>query len=128
MTSKATLEDMHSVLEPITDRHFTQADREALGKRPYDQAEIGRQWQLLIQEAETLMAKGDPTSPAAQELGRRWKALYQQFTGGDAALESKVQAVWNDAFADPKAAARLPVSKEMFAFIKAALKSAEKTN
>jgi hypothetical protein len=57
-------------------------------------------------------------------LARRWKALYQQFTGGDAALESKVQAVWNDAFADPKAAAKLPASKEMFAFIHEALKNA----
>jgi hypothetical protein len=58
MTSKATLEDMHSVLEPITARHYTPAEHEALAKRPYDQAEIGRQWQQL-------MDKGDPTSSAA---------------------------------------------------------------
>jgi len=127
MTSKATLEDMRSVLEPITERHYTQADRDALAKRPYSQAEIGRQWMELIEEAKTLMAQGDhPTSPAAQELGQRWKALYQEFTGGDPALQSKVQAVWNDAFADPKAAASLPVTQEMFAFIQEAQKSAER--
>jgi len=126
LTGKPTLEDMRATLEPLTARHYTQADRDALSKRPYSQTEIGRQWQLLIQDAEQLMAQGDPTSPAAQDLGRRWKALYQQFTGGDAALERKVQAVWNDAFADPKAAANLPVSKEMFAFIHESLKSAER--
>ena len=71
------------------------------------------------------MAAGDPASPAAQDLGRRWKALYELFTGGDKAIQSKVDAVWRDAFADPAAAARLPVSQEMFAFIDAALKAAD---
>jgi len=125
MTGKATLEDMRDVLEPITHRHYTPADRAALAARPYDQAEIGRQWMALIEEARVLMAAGDPASPAAQDLGRRWKALYEQFTGGDKAIESKVSAVWRDAFADPASAARLPVSQEMFAFIGAALKAAE---
>ena len=125
MTGKATLEDMRDVLEPITRRHYTEADREALAARPYEQGEIGRQWMALIEEARVLMAAGDPASPAAQDLGRRWKALYEQFTGGDKAIESKVSAVWRDAFADPASAARLPVSQEMFAFIGAALKAAE---
>jgi len=120
MTGKATLEDMRDVLEPITQRHYTAADRAALAARPYDQAEIGRQWMVLIEEAKVLMAAGDPASPAAQDLGRRWKALFEQFTGGDKAIESKVNAVWRDAFADPVAAARLPVSAEMFAFMDAA--------
>ena len=125
MTGKATLEDMRDVLEPITQRHYTAADRAALAARPYDQAEIGRQWMVLIEEAKVLMAAGDPASPAAQDLGRRWKALFEQFTGGDKAIESKVNAVWRDAFADPVAAARLPVSAEMFAFMDAALKAAD---
>ena len=124
MTGKATLEDMRDVLEPITQRHYTAADRAALAARPYDQAEIGRQWMVLIEEAKVLMAAGDPASPAAQDLGRRWKALFEQFTGGDKAIESKVNAVWRDAFADPVAAARLPVSEEMFTFIGAAWKAA----
>ena len=125
MTGKATLEDMRDVLEPITHRHYTPEDRAKLAARPTSQAEIGRQWMALIEEARVLMAAGDPASPAAQDLGRRWKALYEQFTGGDKALESKVNAVWRDAFADPASAARLPVSQEMFAFIGAALKAAE---
>jgi len=125
MTGKATLEDLRDVLEPITRRHYSQADRDKLAARPYDQAEIGRQWMALIEEARVLMAGGNPASPAAQDLGRRWKALYEQFTGGDAAVEKKVSAVWRDAFADPAAAARLPVSQEMFDFINQALKAAE---
>jgi hypothetical protein len=125
MTGKATLEDMRDVLEPITQRHYTAEDRAKLAARPYSQAEIGRQWMALIEEAKVLMAAGDPASPAAQDLGRRWKALFEQFTGGDKAIESKVNAVWRDAFADPAAAARLPVSQEMFAFMDAALKAAE---
>lgn len=126
MTGKATLEDLRDVLEPITHRHYTPADRAALAAKPYDQAEIGRQWMALIAEAKALMAAGDPASPAAQDLGRRWKSLYEQFTGGDKNIESKVNAVWRDAFADPASAARLPVSQEMFAFIGAALKAADK--
>jgi len=125
MTGKATLEDMRDVLEPITHRHYTPEDRAKLAARPTSQAEIGRQWMALIEEARVLMAAGDPASPAAQDLGRRWKALYEQFTGGDKALESKVNAVWRDAFADPASAARLPVSQEMFAFIDAAQKAAD---
>jgi DNA-binding transcriptional MerR regulator len=125
MTGKATLEDLAEVLEPITQRHYSAADRAKLAARPYDQAEIGRQWLALIEEAKVLMAAGDPASPAAQDLGRRWKALYEQFTGGDKEVESKVSAVWRDALADPASAARLPVTQEMFAFINAALKSAQ---
>ena len=41
MTGKATLEDMRDVLEPITQRHYTAADRAALAARPQTQAESG---------------------------------------------------------------------------------------
>ncbi len=72
------------------------------------------------------MAKGDPTSPAALDLARRWKAQVEQFTRGDPGVAARVQAVWQDAMADPKAAPALPLNPEIFAFIgKAQAKLAE---
>jgi len=62
-------------------------------------------------------AKGDPASPAALDLARRWKAQLELFTKGDPGVTQKVQRVWNDAMADPKAAPQLPLNPEIFAFV-----------
>jgi len=42
------------------------------------------------------MAKGDPGSPQAQDLARRWKAQVARFTQGDAALAGKIKAMWSE--------------------------------
>jgi hypothetical protein len=79
----------------------------------------------LMVEAKALMAKGDPASPAAKDLARRWMAQVSVFTHGDAALAGKVKALWNDAMADPKSAPKLPLNPEIFAFIDKAWKAAQ---
>jgi hypothetical protein len=67
------------------------------------------------------MAKGDPTSPAALDLARRWKAQVEKFTQRNPQADAKARAVWNDAMSDPQAAPKLPLNREIFAFMGAAV-------
>ena len=125
MTTRAQQEEMKTIFDPIVEKHFSADERETLGQRAFDQQEAARGWEALIAEAKALMAKGDPASPEAMDLARRWMALVGQFTGGDPKLAAKVKAVWNDAMADPSAAPKLPLNPEIFAFVGEAWKRAQ---
>jgi hypothetical protein len=67
----------------------------------------------LIAEALALMKAGDPTSPAAQELARRWSALAEQFKTDDPASTARSKAIWNDAMKDPVTAGKLALNREI---------------
>lgn len=125
MTNKATPEEMKAIFDRIAEKHFSLEERKVLGQRAWDQQEISRAWDGLIAEAKALMARGDPGSPEAMDLARRWMALVGQFTGGDPKLAAKVKSVWNDAMADPAAAPKLPLNPEIFAFVGEAWKKAQ---
>ena len=127
MTTREQHEVMKTIFDPLVEKHFTEAERAELGARTYDQAEASRAWDGLMAEAKALMAKGDPASPEAKDLARRWMAQVSLFTGGDAALAGKVKALWNEAMANPKAAPKLPLNPEIFAFIDKAWKVAQGT-
>ncbi len=117
MTAKPTDEDMRTLFEPHIARHFTQEDRTKLAEKAYDQQAATKAWDCLVAEARALMAKGDPDSPEALDLARRWKAMVEQFTGGDPAVLGKLQNVWSDALSDPNTAPKLPVDKELMGFV-----------
>ena len=123
MTTKVTQEELGTVLKPMMEKHFSVKERAELHTRRNDHPEAAATWLALFAEAERLMAIGDPTSPEALDLGRRWKAMVDAFTGGDPTLESKVTGVWMDAFADPTAAFRLPATPAMFKFVWQAIRS-----
>ena len=125
MTTREQHEEMKAIFDPLVEKHFTEAERAELGVRAYDQAEASRAWDGLMAEAKVLMAKGDPASPEAKDLARRWMAQVSLFTHGDAALAGKVKALWNDAMADPQSAPKLPLNPEIFAFIDKAWKAAQ---
>jgi DNA-binding transcriptional MerR regulator len=113
-------QDMKALFDPLAEKHFTDAKREALASRNFgaeDQAEASAIWEDLIAECKVLMAKGDPTSPEAIDLARRWAAQLAKFTQGDPAMAQKASAVWKDAMANAEAAPRLPLTPEMFDFI-----------
>jgi DNA-binding transcriptional MerR regulator len=114
---KSGQKELGQLLEPHVRGHFSEAEMEATAGRDFDQEKIGAEWDGLIAEATALMAEGDPASPAALDLARRWKAQVEQFTRGDAGVAARVQAVWTDAMADPKAAPALPLNPEIFAFV-----------
>jgi DNA-binding transcriptional MerR regulator len=112
--------EMKALFDPLGEKHFTDAEREGLAARNFgvdDQAEATDTWAALTAECKALMAKGDPTSPEAMDLARRWGAQLAKFTQGDPALAQKAAAMWKDAMADPAAAPRLPLTPDMFAFI-----------
>lgn len=117
MTTKATPAEMKNIFDPLIEKYFSQADRDALSNREFDQEQITREWDALFADATALMAKGDATSPAALDLARRWKAQFEKFTMGNPQFAQKAGAVWKDAMADGKSAPRLPMPPEMFAFI-----------
>jgi DNA-binding transcriptional MerR regulator len=126
MPLKSGQKELGQLLEPHMRAHFSGAEMEETARRPFDQEKIGQDWDDLIAEAKALMVKGDPASPAALDLARRWRAQVEQFTRGDTGVTARVQAVWQDAMADPNAAPALPLNPEILAFIgKAQAKLAE---
>ena len=120
MTGKASDEEMKAIFDPLTEKHFTAAERAALQQRSFDQAEASKSWEALIAEARTLMAKGDPFSDAARDLARRWQDQVKLFTQGDPKMNQKVMGVWKEAMSDSRAAPKLPLNPELFAFVQKA--------
>lgn len=131
MSEPLSAEEWRSIFEPIWTKHFTPQEIEAARDRKFagaaalqvDEVQAQGLWDGLIAEAKALMTAGDPASPEAIDLARRWNALARQFTGGDPVMDAKTQAVWREAMADPDKAARLPITPEMFAFVSAAAKA-----
>lgn len=129
MTAKPTADELNALFDPISAKHFTPEEIAEIKQRKFDQSDVTRRWDALIAEAKGLMEKGDPASPAALDLARRWRALVEEFTGGDAAVTGKLRSVWNEAFADPAVAPKLPFGPELLAFVMQAqtkLKEAER--
>lgn len=123
MTNKPSKDEMKAIFDPIIEKHFTPEEIKERQSVSYDQNQVTAEWDALIVEAKALMAKGDPASPAALDLARRWKTQVEKFTQGMPQMDAKARAVWNDAMADPKAAPKLPMNPEIFAFMgKAAAK------
>lgn len=117
MTAKPSDEVMQALFAPISAKHFTSEELAAVKQRKFDQADVSARWEALIAEAKALMDKNDPGSPEALNLARRWKVLVEEFTGGDQAILGKLRSVWNDAFADPKLAPKLPMTPELMGFV-----------
>jgi DNA-binding transcriptional MerR regulator len=121
MANQASPEEMKAIFDPISEKYFSEAERAALSAKKFDQADVSRRWEQTIADAKRAMAKGDPASPEALDAARRWKGLVEEFTGGDPAVAGKVRAIWGEAMADPKAAPKLPLSPEVFAFMSQAM-------
>lgn len=118
---------LEEALRPAMERHFTPEDRERLTTdAPYfDQEQVSREWDALIAEAKRLHAAGDPGTPAAKDLGRRWFAQVARFTDGDPTVFSKLSAAWGEAMADPNTAPKLPMTPELMAFVGEAKRRAD---
>lgn len=126
MSIKPTDREMKEIFAPLSEKHFTPDQMAELGKKTFDQEQVSREWDTLIYEAKALMIKGNPASAEAQDLAQRWQAQIAKFTGGDPELFNRLGNVWKDAMADPKAAPKLPMNPEIFAFVGQALAAAKK--
>lgn len=117
--------DWREALAPLFAKHFTEAEREGI-MRPAP-ASAGRdaaaERDKLLAEAKALIGK-DPGAPEALQLAQRWRDQAAKFTGGDKAMLKKLQAVFDDALADPAISKTLPWREEI-AFIKAATERLE---
>ena len=70
--------------------------REAMSDRMREIAMEGtRKWQELFSDITTSL-DSDPASPQAQSLLDRWKALIDEFTGGNQAIKDGLGRAWSD--------------------------------
>jgi DNA-binding transcriptional MerR regulator len=127
MTEKMNDADWNRTMQPIIDRHFTADEQEALKARKFsfDQAEVTRTWDSLIAEGKAAQAKGDPSSPEAMDLARRWMAQVRLFTGDDPAVYAKSANVNMEALSDPAVAPKMPFDLSLMQFVGAAYKCAQ---
>ncbi|HEX4176922.1 MAG TPA: MerR family transcriptional regulator [Rhizomicrobium sp.] len=121
MTRIVGAKEMNQLLTPFADRHFSPEEREALKQKVGDRDQVKRTVEELVAEGEAVMQAGDPTSPAAQDLARRFAAMAEQFIGGDPAIKAKTQAAWNDAMQDPAVTGRMALNLKIFAFLDQAI-------
>jgi len=109
-------------MQPSIDQHLNAADKAAMAARAgdFDQAKVAAEWQALIAKAKALVG-ADPGSPEARDLALRWREQIRLSTGGDPAIEAKLNQVWKESFAKPDVAAALPFGPEVMAFVSQAM-------
>jgi DNA-binding transcriptional MerR regulator len=120
--TRPSYKDISQTLKPFRDQHFSPEEREALKAKvgqPMDREQLIKDLEGLTTEAQALMQTGDPTSPAAQDLARRWTDIARQITA--LGINTKAQAVWNDALNDPATAGKLALHREIFRFVEQAI-------
>jgi len=119
MASKLTRPTLfHPALVPHQHKYFRPEELEALASaEDFDEERDIAQWEALIADLKSLAMAGDPASPAARDLARRWLAQTEAFTKGDIQLATKLRNMAKDAFADPKTAAQMPYSKDDLIFL-----------
>ena len=111
-------DDLATLCDAIAARHLTPADRAALaanGHHGLDKPDDT--WGPLHAEACDLMKIGQPDTPAAMDLARRWMDKVFEATGGDAALTQKLKTVARETHAQPRYAAVSTGSNAMMDFI-----------
>ncbi len=121
MTGIVDAKEMNRLFTPFADRHFSLEEKETLKQTVIDRDQLKRTFDGLVAEGESLLLGGDPTSPAAQDLARRWAAMAEQCTPGDPVIAAKAQAVWNEAMEDPAVAGKMALNRKIFAFMNEAI-------
>ena len=104
----ATPEVLKKIIEVIemqndtswTEKYYSPEARAAIQERqatwtPELQAKGEQDWRDLFHDVEAALDQ-DPASEAAQELGRRWKALVGSFTGGNPEVANGLNRLYAD--------------------------------
>lgn len=111
----------------ILGQHFTAEERERLRQRAEqygaeNMQKYQQQWPALIAQVRAAMEAGTPADdPAVVELGRRWHALVNAFSGGDASLARKMKDAYHK---EPQAMAAQGMDPAMFAYVGEAMRAA----
>jgi MerR family transcriptional regulator, thiopeptide resistance regulator len=69
--------------------------RELVGEERMQQAP--KDWEILMAEVRAEREQGtNPTDPKVLDLARRWRALVNEFTGGDSAVAQSLGRLWKE--------------------------------
>ncbi len=68
---------------------------------PELQEKASQDWNDLHKDVEACLNE-DPAGPKVQALAARWRALVEQFTGGDPEIQKGLNAMWSDSANWPK--------------------------
>jgi DNA-binding transcriptional MerR regulator len=112
--TKPNVKEFSKMLTPFADRHISAEEKEAFGSG-LDREQVARDWEGMMAEWQTLVQTGDPTSPAAQDVARRWSAFIGQFSA-NTKIKSKEKAILKDAMNDPTTAEKLALYQEIGIF------------
>jgi len=107
-----------TALTPLWEKYFTKTELDEIARRnDLNEEEFISTWRGLLEEIKLLAEKGDPHSPEALDLGRRWLAHSERYIGGDEVFGNKLRAFSEEAMADPQAMASLPFTREIYNFL-----------
>lgn len=107
-------------MEEMAQRHYTQEQLRELRARPFsaeDQARVSAAWVKVFADIDALGPNADPGSEAALEIGRRARALINEFTQGDPAMMKAVTGMKREMMADPEIAKQGPGTPQSSAFL-----------
>ncbi len=102
LAERVSVDQLTRLMEIMTmfDKYYTPEQMEYLKKRGEELGEeeirqAETEWPQLIGRMQEEMAKGtDPASEGVQALAKRWQELVQEFTGGDAGIESSLRNMY----------------------------------
>ena len=123
LAAASTVDDLIATMEAFEmhEKYFTQEQLDAIASRN-DRAEEGqRAWAALMQEVAQAQADGaDPRGERVQALAARWRALVEEFTGGDPEILQALKRMYEQE--GPAAAGSAGFTPELAAYMNEALR------
>jgi DNA-binding transcriptional MerR regulator len=111
----------------IMGHHFTPKERAQMRDRAQHIGEAGMkqaqdEWSQLVNAVRAEMDAGTPADdPRVVDIGRRWHALVNVFTGGDSNIAHKLKSAYEQ---EPDVLASQGMSQEMFTYMRSAMRAA----
>jgi DNA-binding transcriptional MerR regulator len=122
MTTHPTAKGLNETMKPFLQKHLTPEENASIKEWNSAHPDVLNTGKELIEEAKMLMASGDPTSAAAMDFARRFRALGKQFSPSPAlTLKPKMDTMLDDVRSDPEAGKKI----EVFSFIQKAIANLE---
>jgi len=112
-------------LEAVAAKHYTPEQLAQIKSRPFtaaDQARVGDAWLKIWADIDALGDAPSVTSEAALAIGRRAKALIDEFTQGDPSLFRAAGAMNSELMQDPEAARQMKTTQTHWMFLGAVMK------
>lgn len=123
---EVSVDEFFKTIEEMTmfEKYMTEEQLETLCKRGETIGaeriqEVQQEWPRLIEEVRQEMELGtDVHSPRVQALAQRWRSLVNEFSGGDAGIETSVANIYHN---EPGAAERFGFDTKVWEFIRSAM-------